>query len=189
MLNNTTVQISAAVWCMRHLSHMGKCQPSTLAELPQGQAIWVSWHQNIFIIPRIFQLTPQVNAPRLVTINHHHGRMLGYSYLKLTGEQPIYLPVERHEQKARAGRTLIAAAIQNGSSVLIFWDGPNGPRYHAKPGAIEIGLDTGLPVLAIDVVAYRSFYLWRWDKAVIPTPFSKILYSVSHITTQQGGLT
>ena len=58
-------------------------------------------------------------------------------------------------------------------------DGPRGPRYQCKPGALTAAEMTGAKVIGISWSASRFFQLGSWDKMVIPLPFSKIIVSLS----------
>ncbi len=55
-------------------------------------------------------------------------------------------------------------------------DGPQGPRYQAKPGLLWIAKKTGLPVLPLIWSSNGALTLERtWDKTMIPRPFSKVV--------------
>ncbi len=54
-------------------------------------------------------------------------------------------------------------------------DGPRGPRYVAKPGAIWIGSKTGDAVFPFHMSAERFWVLNSWDHFQIPKPFSRVL--------------
>jgi len=52
-------------------------------------------------------------------------------------------------------------------------DGPRGPRYVAKPGAVLLAKKTGNPLLPF-IVESRSYWTAKsWDQMQIPRPFSK----------------
>ena len=52
-------------------------------------------------------------------------------------------------------------------------DGPRGPAYLAKPGAVTLARHTGQPILPFHIVSTRFFELPSWDRLQIPLPFSR----------------
>src|SRR5437868_5833283 len=59
-------------------------------------------------------------------------------------------------------------------------DGPKGPRYVAKMGAVLLAKKTGHPILPFTISAAR---LWRagksWDQTQIPKPFTRALVVIA----------
>jgi lysophospholipid acyltransferase (LPLAT)-like uncharacterized protein len=74
---------------------------------------------------------------------------------------------------ARALRDYYQALVKDGISPVITPDGPRGPRFAFKPGAILLAQMSGRPILPM---AYAASHAWRikWDKFVIPMPFARI---------------
>jgi lysophospholipid acyltransferase (LPLAT)-like uncharacterized protein len=52
-------------------------------------------------------------------------------------------------------------------------DGPRGPRYVAKRGAVQLAKMTGQPVLPFSVNAERFWQVPSWDLFQIPRPFTR----------------
>lgn len=52
-------------------------------------------------------------------------------------------------------------------------DGPKGPRYIAKTGAIILAKKTGNPVVPFVVETAKCWTINSWDRLQIPKPFSK----------------
>jgi lysophospholipid acyltransferase (LPLAT)-like uncharacterized protein len=78
---------------------------------------------------------------------------------------------------ARALRDYYQALVQEGVSPAITPDGPRGPRYKFKPGAILLAQMSGRPMLPISYAATRAWRI-KWDRFVIPVPFSRIAIAV-----------
>jgi hypothetical protein len=53
-------------------------------------------------------------------------------------------------------------------------DGPRGPRYVAKPGAVWVASKTGHPVFPFHLSPEKSWVLRSWDSFHIPRPFSRV---------------
>jgi lysophospholipid acyltransferase (LPLAT)-like uncharacterized protein len=78
---------------------------------------------------------------------------------------------------ARALRDYYEALVKQGVSPSITPDGPKGPRFVFKPGAILLSQMSQRPMLPLAYAASRA-WLIAWDKFVIPWPFSKIVIAV-----------
>jgi lysophospholipid acyltransferase (LPLAT)-like uncharacterized protein len=74
---------------------------------------------------------------------------------------------------ARALRDYYQALVKENVSPVITPDGPRGPRFKFKPGAILLAQMSGRPILPM---AYAASHAWRikWDKFVLPVPFSRV---------------
>jgi lysophospholipid acyltransferase (LPLAT)-like uncharacterized protein len=78
---------------------------------------------------------------------------------------------------ARALRDYYQALTQEQVSPVVTPDGPRGPRFKFKPGAILLAQMSGRPMLPLAYAASRA-WLVKWDKFVIPVPFSRIAIAV-----------
>ena len=64
--------------------------------------------------------------------------------------------------------------IRAGSPTAFTIDGPKGPRYIAKMGAVLLAKKTGQPILPFTVTARRYWQAKRsWDGFQVPRPFSR----------------
>jgi len=78
---------------------------------------------------------------------------------------------------ARALRDYYRALVQDGISPIITPDGPRGPRFKFKPGAILLAQMSGRPMLPLAYAASRA-WLVKWDKFVIPAPFARVVIAI-----------
>jgi hypothetical protein len=78
---------------------------------------------------------------------------------------------------ARALRDYYEALTKQGVSPSITPDGPKGPRFVFKPGAILLSQMSQRPILPLSFAASRA-WLIAWDKFVIPWPFSRIVIAI-----------
>lgn len=83
-----------------------------------------------------------------------------------------------HRTGARALRDLYNAITKQGISPVNTVDGPTGPVYVFKPGAIMLAQLTGKPLLPLSYAADRYWQLKSWDKFIIPKPFTRIAITV-----------
>jgi len=78
---------------------------------------------------------------------------------------------------ARALRDYYEALVKQGISPAITPDGPKGPRFVFKPGAILLSQMSQRPIVPMAYAASRAT-LFQWDKFVLPWPFSRIVIAV-----------
>jgi lysophospholipid acyltransferase (LPLAT)-like uncharacterized protein len=78
---------------------------------------------------------------------------------------------------ARALRDYYVALVKENISPIVTPDGPKGPRFKFKPGAILLAQMSGRPMLPM---AYAASRAWRiqWDKFIIPVPFARISIAI-----------
>jgi len=76
----------------------------------------------------------------------------------------------------RGGRQALremSECLMSGIDVAFTIDGPRGPAYVAKPGAITLARHTGQAILPFHIVARRPLELSTWDRLQIPLPFTR----------------
>ena len=78
---------------------------------------------------------------------------------------------------ARALRDYYLALVQENISPVITPDGPRGPRFKFKPGAILLAQMSGRPMLPMAYAASRASLI-KWDKFVLPWPGSRIVIAI-----------
>ncbi|HEV8442680.1 MAG TPA: lysophospholipid acyltransferase family protein [Steroidobacteraceae bacterium] len=78
---------------------------------------------------------------------------------------------------ARALRDYYDGLVKQGISPAITPDGPKGPRFVFKPGAILLSQMSQRPILPMAYAASRAT-LFQWDKFVLPWPFSRIVIAI-----------
>ena len=78
---------------------------------------------------------------------------------------------------ARALRDYYTLLVRDQVSPVITPDGPSGPRFKFKPGAVLLAQIAGRPLLPM---AYAASRCWQfgWDKFVLPWPFSRIVIAI-----------
>jgi lysophospholipid acyltransferase (LPLAT)-like uncharacterized protein len=78
---------------------------------------------------------------------------------------------------ARALRDYYQLLVKDQVSPVITPDGPKGPRFKFKSGAILLAQISGRPLLPMAYAASRA-WLVSWDKFVIPWPFARIAIAI-----------
>ncbi|HEY1724715.1 MAG TPA: lysophospholipid acyltransferase family protein [Steroidobacteraceae bacterium] len=78
---------------------------------------------------------------------------------------------------ALALKTYFEALMHERVSPIITPDGPRGPRFKFKPGAILLAQMSGRPMLPLSFAASRAT-LFHWDRFVLPWPFARIAIGI-----------
>ena len=137
-----------------------------------GAVVPVCWHQHLLLCARFlvsskvapmkpgFMISPSVDgeAPAML------ARLYGAQVVRGSGTY----------SGLRAVRGAHQAIERDGISLGVTPDGPRGPRFKFKPGAIFAAQISGKPVVPVAYAARPAFVLKTWDKFVIPVPFGRI---------------
>jgi lysophospholipid acyltransferase (LPLAT)-like uncharacterized protein len=68
--------------------------------------------------------------------------------------------------------------MKRGYSIITTADGPRGPEYEFKAGAILMARIAAVPIIPIACAANRAWYLDRWDNFMIPKPFARVVIGI-----------
>lgn len=73
-----------------------------------------------------------------------------------------------------AGMLALGRSMRRGASVGMAVDGPRGPAFEAKPGAVALARAHRAPIVPITIGYRRCLQLGRaWDRFQIPAPFTR----------------
>ncbi|HKQ73575.1 MAG TPA: lysophospholipid acyltransferase family protein [Blastocatellia bacterium] len=75
---------------------------------------------------------------------------------------------------ALAGLIQMIRAVRSGKSAAFTVDGPRGPIYEAKPGALLLAKKSGAAILPFSISLDRCWRLPSWDRIEIPKPFARV---------------
>ena len=133
------------------------------------------WHQH------------ELFCARYLLLQMRRGLKLGFLVSpSVDGEVPAMIATRLGAQVIRGSSTRTGARalrdyyqllVKEGVSPVITPDGPKGPRFRFKSGAILLAQISGRPMLPMAYAASRA-WLVAWDKFVIPWPFSRIAVSI-----------
>jgi lysophospholipid acyltransferase (LPLAT)-like uncharacterized protein len=141
----------------------------------QGSLLPCYWHQHELFCGRYLQLqirrglrmgvlvSPSVDGEVPSTI----ARWLGIRVIRGSSTRT----------GARALRDYYELLVKEGVSPVITPDGPTGPRFRFKPGALLLAQLSGRPLLPMAFAASRA-WLFGWDRFVLPWPGSRIAIAI-----------
>jgi lysophospholipid acyltransferase (LPLAT)-like uncharacterized protein len=72
-------------------------------------------------------------------------------------------------------KTQMEQIIRNGKTLVVTPDGPRGPVYEMKMGALRTAQKTGVPLVSVTFSWSRAYRMKSWDRFTVPKPFSKII--------------
>jgi lysophospholipid acyltransferase (LPLAT)-like uncharacterized protein len=140
----------------------------------QEQSVLAFWHE--------YNLAAAIAAWRTRRHRHHvsfstqtfRGEVMN-KLLAALGSGFVALPAEGERAAAARLSLELARLGREGDSPAISPDGPFGPYRRAKPGALIVARQSGLPLQPWAVVARPRIRLrGRWDRHVVPLPFCRL---------------
>ena len=141
-----------------------------------GAVVPVFWHQHLLICSRFmvsgrikgmkagFMISPSVDGQAPTMLAMLYGAHVVRGSGSYTG--------------VRAVRGVQQAIVKEGISPAITPDGPRGPRFVLKPGAVFTAQITGKPIIPIAYAAKPAWMLKTWDKFIISPPFARIRIAI-----------
>ena len=131
----------------------------------------VLWHNRLFLAAEIFRRYRNGRRVYALVSPSQDGAWLS-AFFGLIGMRTV-----RGSSKnlGREAVTALVNVLKDGNDVGITPDGPRGPRYELKPGALIVTRRTQTPLLLFGA-DFESAWRFRkaWDMFYLPKPFSKV---------------
>jgi len=139
------------------------------SEKPSYPCIFAHFHQDELSLIKTGE-----NSSFCVMTSYSKDGTLMTKFLNLMG----FVCVRGSSNKKGASSGFLAMlnyCIQKKSSAVIAVDGPKGPIYKVKKGAILLAKKSEYPIIPLVAICNNYFQLKKaWNKAIIPKPFSKV---------------
>jgi hypothetical protein len=135
----------------------------------------VYWHQHqLFCAKYLFELRDAGVKPGLLISPSVDGEFGALIVRRLGGE--VIRGSSTHTG-ARALRDFYQALVHEGISPVITPDGPRGPPWKVKPGALLLAQLSQRPVIPLSYCASRA---WKagWDRFIIPKIGARVVIAV-----------
>jgi lysophospholipid acyltransferase (LPLAT)-like uncharacterized protein len=157
---------------------------AVLARAPSFLPVY--WHQHHLFCAQ-FLLAQQRTRPLRTgfLISPSRDGELGAMIMRRLGGQVIRGSSTR--TGALAMKEYFQALMREAVSPVLNPDGPRGPRFRCKPGAVLLAQMSGRPLLPLAYAASRA-WLVHWDKFVLPWPLARIAIAVGEPYTVPRGL-
>lgn len=135
------------------------------AEADGGLPIYVFWHDRIFLT------TYWWRNRRIVVMT---SRSFDGEYIARFIQRFGYGAVRGSSTRGGLGAVIgMARLMRAGCTTAFTIDGPKGPRYVAKMGAVLLAKKTGQPIVPVTMALKRFWTLPSWDLLQIPKPFTR----------------
>jgi lysophospholipid acyltransferase (LPLAT)-like uncharacterized protein len=129
------------------------------------QPIYTFWHNKIFLGTYFFRNRGTV----VVTSQSFDGEYIA-RFIQRFG----YGAVRGSSTRGGVGALIEAVrCMKNGMPAGFTVDGPKGPRFQAKTGAVILAKKTGNPMMPFTVQARKFWTVGSWDRLQIPKPFTR----------------
>ena len=137
---------------------------------PPAQQVWCFWHRCL--IPCVCYFRHEFRPAVLIS------RSFDGELIARTIERLGFLTARGSSSRAGGGGLLaLAKAIQRGNPAVFTADGPRGPVYKVKPGAVKLAQLTGCSIGIFYAHPEKAWLLRSWDRFLIPKPFSRVAIS------------
>jgi len=132
--------------------------------------IFVLWHNRLFIAPECYRRYRARRSIFALVSASRDGAWLA-AFFSLLGMRAV------RGSSSRLGReaaSTLVEVVRAGHDTGITPDGPRGPCYDFKPGALAVARITGAPVLLVGAEFAAAWRLRSWDGFYLPRPFSRV---------------
>ncbi len=170
-----TSLLAELLWRTGRLRFIGEERLQALID-EYGAVVPVCWHQHLLLCARYvvarrirglragFLISPSLDGEAPTMLARLYGADVIRGSGTYTGSQAV--------------RALYKQIKGDKLSPLITPDGPRGPRFEFKGGAIVVAQLCGVPVVPLAFAARPAKIFGTWDKFVLPFPFSRVVIAV-----------
>jgi lysophospholipid acyltransferase (LPLAT)-like uncharacterized protein len=135
-----------------------------------GPTIYVLWHNRLFLVAEIVRRFRKGHPVHGLVSASKDGAWLA-AYYSVAGLGAV------RGSSSRLGReaaTALVSTLRSGDDVGITPDGPRGPVYEMKPGAMIVARRAQARVVMIGMDFESAWRLRSWDGFYLPKPFSTV---------------
>lgn len=146
-----------------------------------GPTLFILWHNRLFMTSEIFSRYRRGHPVHGLVSASSDGAWLA-AYFSVVGMRAV------RGSSSRMGREAASALVEvlrQGSDVGITPDGPRGPCYEMKPGAIIVARRARTRVVLVGMDFESSWRVSSWDGFHLPRPFSRVLMRFEPFPVEQ----
>lgn len=132
---------------------------------------FVLWHNRLFLASEIYRRYRN-KRPLYALISASKDGAWLEAFFSMVGGMAA-----ARGSSSRLGREAASALVEvqrEGHDIGITPDGPRGPCYDFKPGAVIVPRRTGAPVVVMGGEFMAAWRLKSWDRFYLPVPFSRV---------------
>ncbi|QYM78177.1 lysophospholipid acyltransferase family protein [Horticoccus luteus] len=142
---------------------------------------FVLWHNRLFLAPEIYRRWRRPRPLYALVSASQDGAWLT-AFFSLVGMRTV------RGSSSRLGREAASALVEvqrAGHDIGVTPDGPRGPCYEVKPGALIVARRTKAPLLLVGGTFTSVWRLKSWDRFILPKPFSRVRMQCELIAPEQ----
>ena len=146
-----------------------------------GAAAFVLWHNRLFLTAEIFRRYRRGRPVYGLVSSSRDGAWLD-AFFGLAGMRTV------RGSSSRGGREAARALVQvlqAGHDVGITPDGPRGPAYDFKAGALVVARRAQASVLLVGAEFQSAWRLPSWDGFYLPRPFSRVRVQCDYVAAAE----
>lgn len=137
---------------------------------PPALQVWCFWHRCL--IPSACYFHREFHLAVLIS------RSFDGELIARTIERMGFLTARGSSTRSGGtGLLALANAVGRGHGAVFTADGPRGPVYKVKPGAVKLAQLTGYAIGIFYAHPEKAWVLRSWDRFLIPKPFSRVAIS------------
>lgn len=141
----------------------------------------VLWHNRLFLAAEIVRRF-RAGRPAYALVSASQDGAWLTAFFALAGLGTV------RGSSSRLGREAASALVDTlraGHDIGVTPDGPRGPCYDMKPGAVIVARRTRAPMLLVGAEFASAWRLRSWDRFYIPLPFSRVRMRCEIIAPEQ----
>ncbi len=136
----------------------------------------ILWHNRLFLAASVFRRFRKHRGVCGLVSASRDGAWLA-AFFSLMGLGSVR--GSSSQRTLESSRELIKT-LQSGKDIGLTPDGPRGPRYDFKKGAVRVAKQAGAPIMLISGRLERAWRLRSWDRFYLPVPFSRVEMKVRY---------
>ncbi|HEY4051764.1 MAG TPA: lysophospholipid acyltransferase family protein [Acidobacteriaceae bacterium] len=154
----------------RTLRYEEVIEPGAEPAKPPGRQVWCFWHRCLIPCACYFHGTFE---PAVLISRSFDGELIARTIERM-GFRTVRGSSTRY---GASGLLALARAVEGGFPAVFTADGPRGPLYEVKPGAVKLAQLTGYSIGTFYALPEKAWILRSWDRFMIPKPFSRVAMS------------
>jgi len=135
-----------------------------------GPVIFVMWHNRLVLVDGLFRRFRL--RPIYALVSASRDGAWAAAYFSVIGMRAVRGSSSRG---ARTAASALVTALAAGRDIGITPDGPRGPVYAFKPGALVVARRAQAPLLLLGGRMVSAWRLRSWDGFYVPKPFSRVI--------------
>ena len=143
---------------------------------------FVLWHNRLFLASEIYRRYRRPRPTYALISASKDGALLAAFFAMVGGMRAARGSSSSHGREAANALVELQRA---GHDIGITPDGPRGPCYDLKPGAVIVPRRTGAPLLLVGGEFTSAWRLKSWDRFYLPRPFSRVRMRCELIENQE----